>query len=52
VLVGLNIWETATNANVDYVLNRPDLGEHPPVKFYILRGSQTLYGQMPAPLGR
>lgn len=52
VLVGLHIWETVSSARVDYVLNRPDFGEHAPVKFYILRGSQTLYGQMPVPLGR
>ncbi len=47
VLVGMHIWETTTLENVDYVLNRPDFTDFEPVKFYILRGSETLYGHLP-----
>jgi serine protease Do len=46
VLVGMHIWETLTLDNVDYVLDRPDFGQLDPVKFYILRGSETLYGHL------
>jgi len=44
VLVGMHIWETISLDNVNYILNRPDFGDLEPVKFYILRGSETLYG--------
>ncbi len=44
VLVGMHIWETVTIDNVNYILNRPDLAELDPIKFFILRGSETLYG--------
>jgi serine protease Do len=47
VLVGMHIWETVTMENVDYVLNRQDFADFAPVKFYILRGSETLYGHLP-----
>lgn len=46
VLVGMHIWETLSLDNVDYVLDRPDFGQLDPVKFYILRGSETLYGHL------
>jgi serine protease Do len=46
VLVGMHIWETITLDNVNYVLDRPDFGQIEPVKFYILRGSETLYGHL------
>lgn len=52
VLVGMHIWETLTMDNVDYVLNRPDFADFQPVKFYILRGSDTLYGHLPVSLER
>jgi serine protease Do len=52
VLVGMHIWETLTLDNVDYVLNRPDFVDFQPVKFYILRGSDTLYGHLPVSLER
>jgi serine protease Do len=52
VLVGMHIWETVTQENVDYVLNRPDFADFEPVKFYILRGSETLYGHLPVSLQR
>jgi serine protease Do len=47
VLVGMHIWETISLANVDYILSRPDVQTLNPVKFFILRGSETLYGYMP-----
>ena len=47
VLVGMHIWETVTIDNVAYVLKRPDLTSISPVKFFILRGDETLYGYLP-----
>jgi serine protease Do len=44
VLVGMHIWETVSLDNVNYILNRPDFTDLDPVKFYILRGTETLYG--------
>ncbi|MCC7084880.1 MAG: trypsin-like peptidase domain-containing protein [Pirellulales bacterium] len=47
ILVGMHIWETVTLENVEYILNRSDFADFEPVKFYILRGSDTLYGHLP-----
>ena len=47
VLVGMHIWETVSLKNVDYVVNHPDLANISPVKFYILRAGDTLYGYLP-----
>ncbi len=47
VLVGMHIWETVSLDNVDYILSRKDLQEIDPIKFYILRGGNTLYGHLP-----
>lgn len=46
VLVGMHIWETVTMDNVAYVLNRPDLQDMMPLKFYIVRGRETLFGHL------
>ena len=46
VLVGLHIWETLAIENVSYVLHRSDIKDFSPLKFYILRGKETLYGFM------
>ncbi|MCA9072144.1 MAG: trypsin-like peptidase domain-containing protein [Planctomycetaceae bacterium] len=46
VLVGLHIWETVNEENVSYVLDHPDFGKFAPLKFYILRGKDTLYGHL------
>ncbi len=46
ILVGLHIWETVNADNVSYVLDHPDLGKFAPLKFYILRGTETLYGHL------
>jgi serine protease Do len=47
VLVGMHIWETVSLENVQYIMNRADFANLSPVKFYILRGSETLYGFLP-----
>lgn len=46
VLVGMHIWETISMENVSYILNRPDFATLNPVKFFILRGNETLYGYL------
>jgi serine protease Do len=46
VLVGMHVWETVSLDNVTYILSRPDFSQLDPLKFYILRGSETLYGHL------
>ncbi len=46
VLVGMHVWETISQENVRYILNHNDLDRFQPVKFYILRGQETLYGHL------
>ncbi|HVV98722.1 MAG TPA: trypsin-like peptidase domain-containing protein [Planctomycetaceae bacterium] len=46
ILVGLHEWETVSPENVAYVLNHPKLVSFNPVKFYIIRGQETLFGQL------
>lgn len=46
ILVGMHIWETITADNVNYILDRPDFATLEPVKFYIVRGTETLYGHL------
>jgi len=47
VLVGMHVWETISLENVTYILERPDFPSLNPIKFFILRGSETLYGYIP-----
>ena len=47
ILVGMHIWETITMKNVAYIMNRPDFDEFSPLKFYILRDNDVLYGHLP-----
>jgi serine protease Do len=47
VLVGMHVWETISLENVAYILNRPDFNAISPIKFFILRGNETLYGYLP-----
>ena len=46
ILVGMHIWETVTLENVEYVLKHKDFEDFSPVKFYVLRGDQTLFGHL------
>ncbi len=46
ILVGMHIWETVSLDNVAYVLNRPDFAELEPLKFYILRNNEPLFGHL------
>ena len=45
----MHIWETVSLDNVAYILKRPDFADLNPVKFFILRGDETLYGYLPLP---
>ncbi|AMV20051.1 trypsin-like peptidase domain-containing protein [Planctomyces sp. SH-PL14] len=44
ILVGLHVWETIDRDNIDFVLNHPDFRTINPLKFYIVRGGETLFG--------
>lgn len=48
ILVGLHKWETISVDNISYILNCAEFKATQPFKFYILRGSDTLYGTMQA----
>ena len=48
ILVGMHKWETISDDNVAYILNSAEFKATQPFKFYILRGSDTLYGTMRA----
>jgi len=47
VLVGLHIWETVSYENLSYVVEHPQLRSFAPLKFYVLRGDETLWGHLP-----
>jgi serine protease Do len=46
VLVGMHVWETVSLENMSYILDREDLAKFDPMIFYIVRGSDTLYGHL------
>jgi serine protease Do len=46
ILVGMHVWETISIENVVYILGRPDFAQLGPLKFYILRGNETLFGHL------
>ena len=46
ILVGLHLWETVNQENVTYVLDHPKLNTFSPLKFFILRRGETLYGHL------
>ena len=46
ILVGMHVWETISKDNVQFVLNHDDFENFQPLKFFILRGGETLYGFM------
>ena len=46
VLVGMHIWETTSLENIAYILEHEDVTKEEPVVFYIIRGTETLQGQI------
>ncbi len=48
ILVGMHKWETISQDNISYILSSAEFKATQPFKFYILRGSDTLYGTMRA----
>jgi len=46
ILVGLHVWETVTPENVTYVLDKAREDNLGPIKFYVLRGRETLFGHL------
>ena len=46
ILVGMHVWESISLDNLAYVMDREDFADFQPVKFYILRGNETLYGYL------
>jgi len=46
ILVGLHIWETVNADNVSYVLNHPRFKTFNPLKFYVVRKGETLFGHL------
>lgn len=46
ILVGMHRWQTASLQDVDYVINRTNISRMGEVRFYIMRGSETLYGDI------
>lgn len=46
VLVGMHKWETVSLQNVQYVLGQFESDPEQPIKFFILRGSETLFGHL------
>jgi len=46
VLVGLHVWETVSPENVAYVLDKAQGERLGPLKFYVLRGRETLFGHL------
>jgi serine protease Do len=46
VLVGMHKWETASMDNLAYILDSDEFRRSQPVKFYILRKGEILYGHL------
>jgi serine protease Do len=46
ILVGLHVWETVAADNVGYVLDKARDENLGPIKFYVLRGRETLFGHV------
>ena len=51
VLVGLHKWETVTLENVAYILGSSEFRATQPIKFFVLRGDETLYGHLRVAFG-
>jgi serine protease Do len=46
ILVGLHQWETISHDNISYIFNHKQLATFGPLKFYVLRGAEMLYGNL------
>jgi serine protease Do len=46
VLVGMHKWETASQQDIQYIVSRPNLAQLGQMKFYVLRGQNTLFGHI------
>jgi serine protease Do len=46
ILVGMHKWETASDQDIDYIISRPNLAQLGKLHFFVLRGQQTLYGDI------
>jgi len=46
ILVGVHKWETASDQDIQYIVSRPNLEQMGKLKFYVLRGGNTLYGHL------
>jgi serine protease Do len=46
ILVGLHVWETILPDNVSYILDKAEEEHLNPIKFYVLRGRETLFGHI------
>ncbi len=46
ILVGMQKWETASEQDIQYIVSRPNLAQMGRLKFYVLRGQNTLYGHL------
>jgi serine protease Do len=46
VLVGLHVWSTVSEQDVSFVIQNPQRTDFSPVKFYILRNGETLFGYL------
>lgn len=46
ILVGMHEWETASEKDIRYIVTRPNLSSLGSLKFYILRGDETLFGHL------
>lgn len=51
VLVGMHKWETVSLDNVAFILGSPEFARSQPIKFYILRGNETLFGHLRSATG-
>ena len=46
ILVGMHKWETISMDHIAYVLNHDELQQFQPLRFFVLRGRETLFGQL------
>jgi serine protease Do len=46
ILVGMHRWETASEQDIQYIVSRPNFADMGKIKFYVLRGQNTLYGHL------